>query len=338
MKTFENLDQSLIGLSKELIENGVPRKTRGFDCIELPHPILICITNPSDRYITIPERKWNKTLPFIESLWLALGFNDLDTIPGKYVKSLYDFSDNGRTWRAGYGPRMRSMSGIPVDYDISSKFESNIIVGAPKIVDQYRFIIETLKRDPNSRQALITIADPVKDDFDEFGKLKVTKDQPCSRSLQFMVVDGKLDCTAYLRSNDLLWGFSAVNVFNFTFIQEYIANILGIPVGKYYHFVNNLHYYSNFKDKIEFFASLSIEQYKSLGSFYYKSDLLSLPNLDYLLDLLLKFENKVSKNKVELVPDFGNDMINDWANVIKSYWSKEEVTFINPILTKLYYA
>lgn len=337
MYSFKNLNQALIGLSRELINKGVSRTTRGFDCIELPNPVLICIENPWDRYITIKERKWNKVLPFIESLWLSLGFNDLDILPGKYLNSLYDFSDNGRTWRAGYGPRLRSFSGNAVDYDIDSKFSSNVTVGYTTRVDQYRFVIETLKRDINSRQALITIADPVKDDFDHMGKLKVTKDQPCTRSIQFMVVDGKLDCTVYLRSNDLLFGFSAVNVFNFSLMQEIIANILDIPVGKYYHFVNNLHYYSNFTPKIEYFASQKEEDYESLNEFHYKSPFLSLNNFDHLINLLFEFEQIISKNKDTIVPDFGNDMINDWAKVIKYYWSKENVEFINPYLNRLYY-
>jgi thymidylate synthase len=338
MYKFENLNQSLIGMSKELIENGVSRKTRGFDCVELPYPVLICIENPCDRYITIKERKWNKVLPFIESLWLALGFNDLSVLPGKYVKSLYDFSDDGSTWRAGYGPRLRSFWGTPKDYYVGNKVEAIVFSDIPKSVDQFRFVIETLKRDINSRQSLITIADPVKDDFDKHDELKITKDQPCTRSIQFMMVDDKLDCTVYIRSNDILWGYSAINVFNFTLMQEYIANILGVPVGKYYHFANNLHYYDNFKDKVSYFASLDPLEYKSPSRFYYESKLTSLDHLDKLLDELYKFEQKVSKDPSIPIPLFYNDLFSDWAGVIKKYWSKDNINFINPYLNRLYYA
>lgn len=339
MERFLNLDQALIGLSKKLLSEGIPRKTRGYDCIEIPEPVLICIENPCYRYVTIPERKWNKFLPWVESLWLALGLNDLDALPGNYVKSLYDFSDNGRTWRGGYGSRFRFYSGFGQDYDISERAHGNIYSGSINIVDQFRYVIEVLKKDINSRQAIITIADPAKDCFDLNGNLKVTKDQPCSRSLQFMVVNGKLDCTLYIRSNDLMWGFSAVNVFNFTLIQEYFANILGIPVGKYYHFANNLHYYKNFEEKIKFFSNLDPTDYSIDNEFYYKSQLLSLDNFDFLIDMLYDFENRVRLNKShnEIMPDFGNDMINDWAAVIKLYWSKEKVKFVNPLLNSLFY-
>jgi len=169
MYKFENLNTALIGMSKELIKNGKKRKTRGFNCVEIPHPVLICIENPSDRYVRIPERKWNKYLPFAESLWLLLGLNDLDVLPGRYVKNLYNFSDNGRTWRAGYGARIRAFTGLTGDYDVSNPKYRNAYFGSGGVTDQLKFVIETLKKDINSRQALITIHDPVKDNFDKTG-------------------------------------------------------------------------------------------------------------------------------------------------------------------------
>lgn len=339
MIKFGSLDQALIGLSKKLLNEGVIRKTRGYDCVEIPEPVLICIENPCHRYVTIPERKWNKFLPWVESLWLALGLNDLDSLPGRYVKNLYNFSDNGRTWRAGYGARFRFYTGFGQDYDISERAHGHIYSGSVNMVDQFRYVIEVLKNDINSRQAIITIADPAKDCFDTEGNIKVTKDQPCSRSLQFMLVDGKLDCTLYIRSNDLMWGFSAVNVFNFTLIQEYFANILGVPVGKYYHFANNLHYYKNFEDDIKFFANINHGNYFTRDEFYYSSNFMSLKNFDFLIDMLYDFEKKtsISLNHDEPIPDFGNDMINDWAGVIKLYWSRKNVKFVNPLLNLLFY-
>lgn len=336
MIKFGSLDQALIGLSKKLLNEGVIRKTRGFDCVEIPEPVLICIENPCNRYVTIERRKWNKFLPWIESLWLALGFNSLDVLPGKYVKSLYNFSDDGETWRAGYGPRIRYYSGHDTDYNIGSKDHSRVYSGSIVFIDQLEFVIETLKRDIGSRQALITIHDPAKDDFDKFGELKVTKDQPCTRSIQFMVVDGKLDCTVHMRSNDLVWGFSAVNVFNFTLMQEYVANILGVPVGKYYHFANNLHYYKNFEDDIRYYAFLDERELPNPKPFYYKDALLSLKDFDCFLDTLLTFEQKISSGERNLSTDLGNDLINDWAMVMKLYWTKDPQKFINPILNSVF--
>jgi len=337
MFTFQNLNQSLIGLSKLLLEEGIARETRGFACIEYPRPILICIENPCDRYVTIPSRKWNKILPFAESLWLALGLNDLDALPGTYVKNLYNFSDNGHTWRGGYGTRFRNWAGLCDDYYISDRKEAHVYTNTVAIVDQFKFVIDTLKRDINSRQAGITVHDPARDDFDYPLKLKETKDQPCTRLIHFQMMGGKLDCTVFIRSNDLLWGYSAVNVFNFTLIQEYIANTLGVPVGKYYHFANNLHFYENFKENIQSFAAEDPSQYESIGEFYYQDKIESLEKFDENIDYLYSKERALVR-KESFNANFELDMFDDWFKVFYNYWNKEaNLRFKNPYLNRLFY-
>lgn len=338
MYKFNNLNQALIGMSKELLEKGVKRKTRGFDCYELPTPVLICIENPSDRYINIPERKWNKMLPFAESLWLSLGLNDLDELPGNYVKNLYNFSDDGRTWRAGYAPRFRFYSGFMNDYDISNRKHGHIISGRTGVIDQFKYIVESFERDINTRQAVISIADPAKDCFDTDGKLKITKDYPCTRSLHFQVnTDGELDMIVDMRSNDVLWGFSAINLFNFMLIQEYFANIIGVPVGRYYHKADNFHFYDNFRSKLELFAQYDITAYPEQEKFFYKSKIQSLNSFDKLTETLFDYEKSLRIKGQDYIVDFGNDMFNDWAKVFYHHWTKKEVEFENPYLNKLFY-
>ena len=102
----ENLSSALVLLCKELMDKGIDVTRRGFECREFPGAVLIEITNPTDRYVRVPERKWNKTLGWIESLWLARGDNSLE-MPASYVKNLVNFSDDGKFMRAGYGPRIR---------------------------------------------------------------------------------------------------------------------------------------------------------------------------------------------------------------------------------------
>jgi thymidylate synthase len=260
----EGINSALVGLSKRILEEGVWRKTPGFQaensarCLEFPGPMTVEIKNPQARHVIIPARSWNSILPYAESLWLALGWNNLDDLPGKYVKALYKFSDDGKTWASGYGPRIRLYNGKNGDYHIGESFNAHKDSDS---VDQLKFVYETLKKDPYSRQALITIHDPMKDDFNIDGFLKVTKDQPCTRSLHFMKhpSENKLNMYVTMRSNDILWGFSAVNVFNFTWMQEYVADMLGMDVGSYYHIAHNMHIYEHFVAKIQKIAETPIE-------------------------------------------------------------------------------
>lgn len=53
-----------------------------------------------------------------------------------------------------------------------------------------------------------------------------------------------LDMTVTNRSNDLVWGMLGANYVHFSFLQEYMASRLGVEVGRYTQFSNNLHVYT----------------------------------------------------------------------------------------------
>lgn len=54
-----------------------------------------------------------------------------------------------------------------------------------------------------------------------------------------------LDMTVTNRSNDLIWGCLGANYVHFSVLQEYMAARLGVGVGVYNQFSNNLHVYLN---------------------------------------------------------------------------------------------
>lgn len=54
-----------------------------------------------------------------------------------------------------------------------------------------------------------------------------------------------LDMTVFNRSNDLIWGTLGANAVHFSYLQQYIADCLGIKVGVYNQVSNNLHVYTN---------------------------------------------------------------------------------------------
>lgn len=232
---YEGINAFLVEASALLLKEGVERKTRGYKCWELPGPVMFKITKPTARLVTINERKWNPILPYAESLWLALGRNDLELM-GHYLKKMKNFSDDGFFIRGGYGPRLRKYNGLCKDYKIRRSDNIEISELQSSEVDQYKYIELNFLKDINTRQAIINIGDPPKDCFDENGCLKETKDSPCTRLLHFQKQPNKnrLNLTVYMRSNDFMWGASAVNLFNFTFIQEYFAQILNLEMGEYY--------------------------------------------------------------------------------------------------------
>lgn len=265
-RKYLGINSFTVGMARELLDFGIKREMHGFQantasaCYEIPEPVVVKIEDPTARQILIPERKWNRVLPYAESLWMILGSNDLDDLPGHFVKSVYNFSDDGHTWRGGYGPRIRRYTGISNQYYRSlnnRKISSQEDQAKDSFVnvDQLRYVIETLRNEPTSRQALITIHDPAKDSL--LG-LK-TRDIPCTRSLHFMIVDGKLNLYVWMRSNDFIWGAQAVNIPNFTLMQQYVAKILNVPMGSYYHIVDNFHFYESSKELVETLAEVKME-------------------------------------------------------------------------------
>lgn len=259
----EGLNQALVLAAKAIYSFGDVRTVRGQKVMELTEPTTIIINNPKSRNVLIEARNWNPFLPWLESLWIGQGMNDLSKGPGKYVKSLYEFSDDNQSWRAGYGPRIRRFDGAADNFVWSYPIRQlNEITHADEI-DQLKWVLDLLRKDPATRQAVITIANPAKDCYiwDDFNYAQnepiVTKDMPCTRSLQFMVTkEGELDLVVYMRSNDLIWGLSAVNVPNFTIMQEYVAWTLGLKVGTYYHVAANLHAYDRHSNLLQTLSAI----------------------------------------------------------------------------------
>lgn len=315
-ETYTGVNSFLIGASKLLAEEGVKRETRGSTCYELPEPAMFKITNPLAREVTIPARKWFKTLPYAESLWIASGRNDMAYIT-HYLPRMIDFSDDGIYMRGGYGPRYRNYNGESDDYKIDT-----INVRQPGSVDQLKYVIECFKTDKETRRAVMNFGDPMKDDYDEKGELKKSKDIPCTRELHFMKQSGnnKLDLIVRMRSNDLIWGASAVNIFNYTFMQEYVAAILGLEVGNYYHIADNLHYYDRHAEMVKRLAEF--DEWDDERTAYVKK-FQSLAEFDELITKLSAEETMMRTNIRDYKrTEFEDSFFEYWYEILLHYNQK----------------
>lgn len=105
-----------------------------------------------------------------------------------------------------------------------------------RVNTQVGYVVDKLRKDSESRQAVITLWDPNKDN--EEGK----RDYPCTITLGFRIRKDKLNASVTMRSNDV-WLGTCYDVFQFTQLQHTIANMLGIEVGTYAHTAWSLHLY-----------------------------------------------------------------------------------------------
>jgi thymidylate synthase len=109
------------------------------------------------------------------------------------------------------------------DYTYNSRFKK-----------YYDFVVDELKRNSETRRAVISIRDNEAD--------SKTSNPACLQSIQFFIRENKLDCMVLFRSNDLPEAFF-FNAFAFIKLQEKIAKELGIEVGTYTHRSNSMHCY-----------------------------------------------------------------------------------------------
>jgi thymidylate synthase len=156
--------------------------------------------------------------------WYLAGTNEL-TFIDYYLPEYRKYAENGAIW-GGYGPRLfRATS------------------GSGRQLDQVGNILDTLKRKPGSRQAVIQL-------FEANDLAEPHKDIPCTCTLQFMVREDQLHMITYMRSNDVFWGLPH-DIFCFTMFQEIVARSLNIDVGTYKHMVGSLHFYDAMRQTIE---------------------------------------------------------------------------------------
>lgn len=150
-----------------------------------------------------------------ETLWVYAGRNDVETL-AKWLPRARDYSDDGKTWDSGYGPRLRRWHGK---------------------LDQIETVLRRLAKKPDSRQALITLWDPEVD-----GTKENSKDYVCNILVHFLIRDGGLNLYVTTRSNDVIYGV-AINVFEWAFLGHYVSTQLRIPFRHYYQTGSSLHLY-----------------------------------------------------------------------------------------------
>src|SRR5580704_9691399 len=185
--------------------------------------VLLQLTNPRSR-LSRTEKKGKVFSCLGELLWYLAKTNDLKFI--KYYVSRYEKeTDDGLTIHGGYGPRLFAL-----------------LRGDCKI-NQIESVLALLKKNPDSRRAVIQLFDAWDIADDTVPGLR-HKEIPCTCSLQFTVRKKRLYMFTTMRSNDAFVGLPH-DVFTFTMLQEIMARSLGLELGRYKHFVGSLHLYED---------------------------------------------------------------------------------------------
>jgi thymidylate synthase len=187
------------------------------------------------------------------------------TLPEAYHNALLALSENHDELPCtDYNTNQKEASMTMVVLEpLSEPMISRLFIGDPRSLEQYRqemldgildfevargkweytyhqrmekqlpWVIEELRRNPDTRRAVISI----RSDEDMH-----TGSPACLQSIHYLIRGGKLHCKVLFRSNDATKA-AFMNAFALVLLQKRIADAVGVDMGTYTHRANSFHVY-----------------------------------------------------------------------------------------------
>ncbi len=211
---FRNADKAYNYFLDKIIQDGIP-----FGDTKALFNVGFTLEKPEENYIVNEERNWKLRYAEAEWEWYLSGdpsIYRLEEIYGKVPKIWCHMADSKGLVRSNYGWQWQRNDQI--DY-VVAKLKNQIQTNKP------------------TRHAAISI-------YDAKEWRQYSKDTPCTYAVQFYILHDVLNMCVVMRSNDLWYGFCN-DQYQFSRLQQMIAERLSINVGTYYHFAHNLHLYNN---------------------------------------------------------------------------------------------
>ena len=235
MKIYDNFTEAYVDIIKDVYTHP--------EFISSPRGMMVKetlgyqfgISNPRNRIPYVPGRDTSIHYLIAELLWYLSGTDSTEWI-SNYSAFWSRISDDGSTANSAYGARIFRPH-IRIASDVDATWT------------QWQYVVNELKRDPDSRRAVIHIRSP-KD------SLLAELDVPCTLSLQFFLRNDKVHMIVSMRSSDAIFGLT-YDVPAFTLFQELLAlqlsEELGRPIGlgTYTHLSASLHIYEKHFKMVE---------------------------------------------------------------------------------------
>jgi len=158
-----------------------------------------------------------------ELLWLLKGDTNIAYLEDNQVSIWNEWADADGELGPIYGKQWRRWAGT----DGSE-------------IDQIRWVVEEIKRNPDSRRLIVSAWNVA-----DLPKMAL---QPCHTLFQFYVAEGKLSCQLYQRSGDIFLGVP-FNIASYALLTHMVAQACGLQAGDFVHTLGDAHLYSNHFDQ-----------------------------------------------------------------------------------------
>jgi hypothetical protein len=233
MKTINavNINDAWVDARNLLYAVHTTRPSRVGQVWEYPTPVTTVYTRPLERVLFDPQRNANPFFHLMEALHLLAGRRDVSWLE-QFNSRIREFVGPDEEQHGAYGWRLRKA------FDLDGGAEDDY-------ADQLLKAIRMLKASPNERRAVIANWNPLWD-----LERPELADIPCNTHAYLKIRDGKLDIVVCCRSNDIIYGCYGSNIVQFSVLLEYLAAMIGVPVGTYYQMSDSWHAYTERWDKL----------------------------------------------------------------------------------------
>jgi thymidylate synthase len=212
-----------LDLIKLVIENGTRKPSRtGIDTISYFAAFYRVDLSKGFPLLTTKKMEWKSLLH--EVLWYLSGENHIRNLR-QHTKIWNAWADEEGNLDTAYGHYWRHFPSARKDEN------GNWVV---EEIDQIRYVIDELKRQPYSRRLVVTAWEP--------GNATKSKLPPCHYSYAFNVNDGKLNCHLTQRSGDIALGIP-FNLAAYSLLTQIIAQETNLELGYFAHTVVDAHIY-----------------------------------------------------------------------------------------------
>ena len=160
-----------------------------------------------------------------ELLWFIKGSTNVQYLQENNVRIWNEWADENGDLGPVYGHQWRSWH-----------------TADNRAVDQLAGVIDSLKRNPDSRRHIVSAWN--------VGDLDKMALPPCHILFQFYVADNKLSCQLYQRSADVFLGVP-FNMASYSLLTAMIAQVCGYELGDFIHTLGDTHIYLNHIEQVK---------------------------------------------------------------------------------------
>ncbi len=215
--------QQYLDLVKLVMENGVRKPTRtGVDTISYFAAFYRVDLSKGFPLLTTKKMHWKSLLH--EVLWYLSGENHIRNLR-QHTKIWDAWADEEGNLETAYGYYWRKFPSAQKNKE--GKWEVHE-------VDQIKYVIDQLKKNPYSRRLVVTAWEP--------GNATTSKLPPCHYSFALNVSDGKLNCHLTQRSGDIALGIP-FNLAAYSILTQIIAQETNLELGFFAHTIIDAHIY-----------------------------------------------------------------------------------------------